>query len=56
MKNVDISCSNTLPNKVEINLDVLGALMLNGVGRHVDSADIIAVNQGSLTERNMQLN
>ena len=56
MKDADSSCSNTLPNKVEINLDVLGALMMNGVGRHVDSADIIAVNQGSLTERNMQLN
>ena len=56
MKNVDSSCSNTLPNKVEINLDVLGALMLNGVGRHIYCADIIAVNQSSLIERNMQLN
>ena len=47
MKNVDSSCSNTLPNKVEINLDMLGALMLNGVGRHVYGDDVVAVDQNS---------
>ena len=56
MKNANSSCSNTLPNKVKINLNMFGALMLNGVGRHIYCADIIAVNQSSLTERNMQLN
>ena len=39
----DITKSNTLPHEVKIDLDVLGALMLDGVGGHVDSADIITI-------------
>ena len=31
MKNADITKSIALPNEVEINLNMLGALMLNGV-------------------------
>ena len=56
MKNANNSYSNPLPNKVETNLDVLGALMLKEVGRHVNCADVIAVDQGNPTNRNMQLN
>jgi len=55
MKDADSSCSNTLPNKVKINLNMFSALMLYGIGRHVDGADIIAVNQGSSANRRMQL-
>jgi len=54
MKNAN-SCSNTLPNKVKINLNMFGALMLYGIGRHVDDADIVTVNQGSSANRRMQL-
>ena len=43
MQNTDITKSNTLPDEVKIDLDVLGALMLDGVGGHVDSADIITI-------------
>ena len=56
MKDADNSFSNTLPNKMKINLNMFGALMLYGVGRHVDGADIVAVNQGSSANRRMQLN
>jgi hypothetical protein len=42
MKNVNVTTSNTFPHKVEVNLDVLGALMLNWVGGHVDCADVVA--------------
>jgi len=35
--------SNVLPNKVKIDLDVLGALMLDGVGGHVYGADIVTI-------------
>ena len=45
MHDTDITNSNTLPNEVEIDLDVLGALMLDGVGGHVDSVDIITIYQ-----------
>jgi len=55
MKNTDNSCSNMLPNKVKIDLDMFGALMLNGVGGHVDSVDVVTIDQGSPVDRNMQL-
>jgi hypothetical protein len=31
MENADITESHPIPNKVQINLNVLGALMLDGV-------------------------
>jgi hypothetical protein len=46
MKHTDNTNSNTLPNKVEIYLDMLGALMLDRVGRHVDGADVVTIDQG----------
>jgi hypothetical protein len=49
MEYPDITNSNTLPNEVEIDLNMLGALMLNGVGGHVDSADVVALDQGGAT-------
>jgi hypothetical protein len=49
MEYPDITNSNTLPNEVEIDLNMLGTLMLNGVGGHVDGADVVAVNQGGAT-------
>ena len=44
MKNMDSSCSNTLPNKGKVDLNMFGALMLNGVDRHVYGADVVAVD------------
>jgi hypothetical protein len=44
---MNVTKSNPLANKMKINLDMLCTLMLNLVGGHVDSADIVAANQGS---------
>ena len=41
---------DTLLNKVQINLNVLRALMLDRIGREVDSTDVIAINQGGMTK------
>jgi len=46
MEDADITSGNVLPNEVQIDLDVLGSLMLNGVGGHVDGTDVVAVDQG----------
>ena len=35
---------------------MFGALMLDGIGGHVDGADVVAVNQGSPANRRVQLN
>jgi hypothetical protein len=49
MEYPDITNSNTLPNEVEIDLNMLSALMLKGVGRYVDGADVVTINQGGVT-------
>jgi hypothetical protein len=36
---------NALTDKVEINLDMLDALVLAGVGGEVDNTDVVAVDQ-----------
>jgi hypothetical protein len=41
----DIPDNNTLTNKVKIDLDMLCPLMLDGVGREVDDADVVADSQ-----------
>jgi len=43
MHDADFTNGNTLPHEVEIDLNVLGALMLDGVGAHVDGADVVTV-------------
>ena len=50
MKDTNITSGNPLSDEVEVDLDVLGALMLNGVGGHVDGADVVAVDQNSSTK------
>jgi hypothetical protein len=55
MKDTNITNSNTLPNKVKINLNVLGVLMLNGVGGHVDSTDVVTIDQSGLSQGRVEL-
>ena len=51
MKNSKITNGNPLPNEVEINLNMLGSLMLNRVGGHVDDTDVVTIHQRSLAKR-----
>jgi hypothetical protein len=44
VQDVDIIDGNTFPDEVEVDLDMLGTLMLNGVAREVDGADVVAVD------------
>jgi hypothetical protein len=44
MQGTKITGSNPFSEEVKINLDVLGALMLDGVGRHVNSTDVAAIH------------
>jgi hypothetical protein len=55
MKDTNITNNNTLPNKVKINHNVLGALMLNGVGGHVDDADVVTIDQGGSSQGRVEL-
>ena len=46
MKNPDLAKRHLLSNKVDVDFDVLGSPMLDGVGCHVDGADIVTENHG----------
>jgi hypothetical protein len=48
MQDADITDGNTFPNKVEVDLNMLCTLLLNGVGGEVDDVDVIAVDEGAL--------
>jgi hypothetical protein len=45
VEDTNVSASNMLTDEVEINLNMLCALMLDEVDREVDSADIVIVDQ-----------
>jgi hypothetical protein len=51
VKNSNVTESNLLMNKVDVQLDVLGATMMNGVGGEVDSGDVVAENNGGRVNR-----
>jgi hypothetical protein len=46
---------NALTDKVKINLNMLGALVLNGVGGEVDGTDIVAIDQSGPRQGAVQL-
>jgi hypothetical protein len=48
MKNSNVTESNLLTNKVDVQHDVLCAMMMNGVGGEVDSGDVVAEDSGGL--------
>jgi hypothetical protein len=55
MKNSEITNSNPLSDEVKINLNVFHTLMLNRIGGHADSADIVAIYQRGTTKRGAKL-
>jgi hypothetical protein len=44
----DITDGNVFLNQVEVNLDMLHTLVLNGVGEEVDDTDVVAVDESAL--------
>jgi hypothetical protein len=55
MKDTDVPDGNVLMDKVKINLNMLGVLVLNGVGGEVDGTDVVTVNQSDLWQGAAQL-
>jgi hypothetical protein len=53
VKGLDMTESNLIAHKVEINLNVLRALMLDWVAGHVDGADVITEDHCSSVERSV---
>jgi hypothetical protein len=42
-------------DEVDVDLDMLGALMLNGIGGEVDGTDVVIVDESALRQRDMEL-
>jgi hypothetical protein len=55
VEDTNIPDGNALVDKVKIKLNMLGALVLNGVGGEVDDADVIAVDQSGPSQGDVQL-
>jgi hypothetical protein len=48
MQDADITDGNTFPDKVEVDLNMLCALVLNGVGGEVDGTNVVTVDESAL--------
>jgi hypothetical protein len=44
-----------LPDEVQVDVHVLHALMLHGIGGEVDDANVVAVDEGGALEGTMEL-
>jgi hypothetical protein len=55
MEHTDMAKSHLFANKVDVQLDVLGEVVMNGVGGEVDSGNVIAVDHGGLVDRTREL-
>jgi hypothetical protein len=55
MEDADLADGNLLSDKMKINLHMLGALMLSGVGAKVHGADVVTVDKGAPRWRGLKL-
>jgi hypothetical protein len=55
VQDVDITDGYAFPHKVEVDLDMLHVLLLNGVGGVVDGVDIVVVDEGALHQQSVEL-
>jgi hypothetical protein len=51
IENANISDGDMVADEVEINLNMLDVLMLDGVGGEVDRADVLILDQGDSRQR-----
>ena len=52
---MNINKDSSFMNEVEINLNRLGALLLNQVGWHVDSTYVVIIDQSILARQSVKL-
>jgi hypothetical protein len=55
VEDTNVLDGNALINKMKINLNMLGVLVLNGLGGEVDGTDVVAVDQSGPWQRTVQL-
>jgi len=55
MKDPNLAKGHLLAHKVNVNLNMLRALVVDRIGRHVDGADVVAEDHRSLGQLKMEL-
>jgi hypothetical protein len=55
MEDTDLTSGDLLSDKMQINLHILGALMLNRVGGKVHDADVVVADKGAPTRWTLEL-
>jgi hypothetical protein len=55
VEDTNVPKGNVSADKVKINPNMLGALVLNGVGGEVDNADVVAVDHSGLRQGAVEL-
>jgi hypothetical protein len=55
MEDADLTDGNLVSDKMKINLHMLRALMLNGVGGEVHDADVVTVDESAARWRSLEL-
>jgi hypothetical protein len=55
MEDADLTDGNLFSDKIKINLYMLGALMLNGVGGEAHGTNVIVVDKGAPRRRCLEL-
>jgi hypothetical protein len=55
MENTDLTDDNLLSDEMKINLHMLCALMLNGVGGEVHDTDVVAIDESAVRWRGLEL-
>jgi hypothetical protein len=55
VQDADITDGYVFLHKVEVDLDMFHALVLNGVGGEVDGTDVVAVDEGALHQWSVEL-
>jgi hypothetical protein len=55
VQDADITNGHAFSHKVEVDLDMLRTLVLNGVGGEVDEADVVTIDEGALRQWSIKL-
>jgi hypothetical protein len=55
VQDADITDDHAFSHKVEIEMDMLRALMLNGIGEEIDDSDVVVVDEGALRQQSVEL-
>jgi hypothetical protein len=55
VQDANIIDDHVFPHKMEVDLDMLRALVLNGVGGEIDDADVVTLDEGALRQWSVEL-